>query len=219
MKLPRKRYYTLPEAAEILSRQSGEQITADTIIHWACHEDIQLSVIVEDAMLHFYRWKDHGDGRVEMVKQKGAEHWLMNEPVPVFCKYVWEIVRNGDSQMKTVESYLSMTDEDPLGFSTAWDKILSEEIRVTASDLVVLAPELDRMTNGDAPPNADPIDLRERRTLLAIIKALALEASLPLNMPNKAADVLAAIAAHHGVAFPKKSETVAKKLAEARDAD
>ena len=71
------------------------------------------------------------------------------------------------------------------------------------------------------PTQQQPVEMdpRERTTLLRIIKALALEAALPLNQPHKAAEALTALAAKHGLSFPKKAETVAKKLEQARDTD
>ena len=58
---------------------------------------------------------------------------------------------------------------------------------------------------------------RERTTMLQIIAALAAEADLDLEKHSKAAETLQAIGAKHGLELPKKSDTIAGKLKEARE--
>ena len=66
-------------------------------------------------------------------------------------------------------------------------------------------------------PVEEKLDVRERTTLLQIIAALAAEANLDLAKHSKAAETLQAIGAKHGLEMPKKKDTIAGKLKEARD--
>jgi len=63
----------------------------------------------------------------------------------------------------------------------------------------------------------DDVDPRERTTLLQIIAVLAAEAGLNLEKHSKAAETLLAIGAKHNKNLPKKKDTIANKLKEARD--
>jgi hypothetical protein len=66
-------------------------------------------------------------------------------------------------------------------------------------------------------PVKEKLDTRERTTLLQIIAALAVDANLDLTKHSKAAEILQAIGARHGLELPKKKDTIANKLKEARD--
>jgi hypothetical protein len=66
-------------------------------------------------------------------------------------------------------------------------------------------------------PVEDKLDTRERTSLLQIIAVLAKEARLDLTKHSKAADTLQAMGAMHGLELPKKKDTIANKLKEARD--
>jgi hypothetical protein len=65
------------------------------------------------------------------------------------------------------------------------------------------------------PPKADQLDPRKEKTYLQIIRAMSLALDLP-QQPYKAAEVLQTIAAQHRVELPKKLDTIAKKIEEAR---
>ena len=66
-------------------------------------------------------------------------------------------------------------------------------------------------------PVEDKLDPRERATLLQIIAVLSAEAELDLTKHSKAAETLQAMGASHGLELPKKTDTIAGKLKEARD--
>ena len=61
------------------------------------------------------------------------------------------------------------------------------------------------------------LDTRERNSLLQIIAVLAKEAKLDLTKHSKAAEILQEMGASHGLELPKKKDTIANKLREARD--
>ncbi len=61
------------------------------------------------------------------------------------------------------------------------------------------------------------LDPRERTSLLQIIAVLAAEAKLPIEKHSKAAEILQQMGAQHGLDLPKKKDTIAGKLQEARD--
>jgi len=81
--------------------------------------------------------------------------------------------------------------------------------------------ELAGMLSSSEPVQLEPVeknlDTRERTTLLQIIAALAAEAELDLEKHSKAAETLLAIGAKHGLEMPKKKDTIAGKLKDARD--
>jgi hypothetical protein len=66
------------------------------------------------------------------------------------------------------------------------------------------------------PPSIDQLDPRKEKTYLQIIRAMSLALDLP-KQPYKAAEVLQQIAAQHKVELPKKLDTIATKLEEARN--
>ena len=61
------------------------------------------------------------------------------------------------------------------------------------------------------------LDPRERSTYESLIKVLALEAGLDLSHPYAAAETILLMAEKHSVKVPKKADTIAKKLTEARN--
>jgi hypothetical protein len=68
------------------------------------------------------------------------------------------------------------------------------------------------------PDSKKYLDIREKNNLLRIIKVLALELEIDISVPHKAAGIIQVLAERHGVEVPKKPDTIAKKIAEARDA-
>jgi hypothetical protein len=76
--------------------------------------------------------------------------------------------------------------------------------------------ELTGLLNSPEPVE-EKLDTRERTSLLQIIAVLAKEADLDLTKHSKAAETLQAMGAQHGLELPKKKDTIANKLKEARD--
>lgn len=212
MKLPRMRYHSLNDTADILSKLSGEIVSTDKIIHWACHQEIQTSVIVDNMIEVFGKAVDKGDGSI--VFESVSERLLFNSPIPVHADYVRDTVRDGYASFRLIELHIEHSGEQCLevDFPKSYSRKLNEPIRITKDDLVVTMEELDRFTSDNLGPADVELDGRERDTLLAIIRVLALEDKTDLSQPYKAAEALAKTAALHGLPFPSSKETIAKKL-------
>lgn len=112
------------------------------------------------------------------------------------------------------------------GFYYAGKTHSPPQINRVELDLFVLADDLEKIANTNARASAKPrtpdskkyLDIREKNNLLRIIKVLALELEIDISVPHKAAGIIQVLAERHGVEVPKKPDTIAKKIAEARDA-
>jgi|YelNatPaOPRAMG01_1025707.scaffolds.fasta_scaffold46282_3 hypothetical protein len=214
MALPEKEWFTLEEIAQRWG------CSVEDLWHYAETDKLRLSVIFpSEYRIDWLRAKPGERGIVEWHRSERTKG-----PIGLPSAGVDEFRRNPESVPLIFAPVVGPFSE--IGsFGAAFEG--TETLRPKYVDGPVIArAERDRFEQeyrigaaaGKMPSEREleALDPRERASLLRIIAALAAHAELP-PQPHKAAQIIASIAARHGIALPSE-KTIAAKIDEARKA-
>ncbi|MBN8744794.1 MAG: hypothetical protein J0I24_10875 [Thiomonas arsenitoxydans] len=228
MALPEKDWYTLDEIAQRWG------CSVDDLWHYAEAKPPRLRLSMRFALPLPIKWQnaEPADLRLDAL----GDYHMTTGPLGIDASTLGRAMRSRKNLFSMVLPPV-FDEEKPFVYGfIAWDdpecpevcKLIpkddDEQPELEAQGPLITREERDRFEKlhrvgahaGAMPTDEEILDARERTTLLRMLAVLIADAGLP-EQPHKAAEVLASMAAQHGLTLPTE-KTCAEKITQARKA-